>query len=115
MLKLKKIFTAFDQNRKNNQKPKKTTREFLKHKFGQNQLKPITFSCFPKLQRIENIVQSCDQTLYMSGSGSTCFIPFKEKDNAEKLVHHLRKKLKTCTCIVTQDYPRGNEITCVEQ
>ncbi|MCP4050740.1 MAG: 4-(cytidine 5'-diphospho)-2-C-methyl-D-erythritol kinase [bacterium] len=78
-----KIYAEFDKHLTGNKKPGRTPSKILKYHSGHNSLKSIVFSLYPELSNIEaQLINLNAPQLYMSGSGSTLFIPFKTSKDA---------------------------------
>ena len=101
------IFKAFDRSLTSIKKPTKTPKSFLSSKLGINELKPITFDLYPELQNVEKIILQHNQQLYMSGSGSTCFVPFKNYTDAEQFYNQVKSYFTSDQLLIVQEMQDG--------
>jgi len=80
----KTVYGAFDQTPSAQMSPIKTPKALLIDHIGTNDLKPVVFDLFPKMNEIEaQINQVTGSDVYMSGSGSTLFLAFEESQAAD--------------------------------
>ena len=76
-------YKAYDLQPTRTGKPTKTPQTLIKHHLGPNDLKSVIFSYYPDLKEIEKIVEKLKgPPVFMTGSGSTLFLPFRQKKNA---------------------------------
>jgi 4-diphosphocytidyl-2-C-methyl-D-erythritol kinase len=87
----KQIYQAFDQDLATTKNPGRTPKDILKKQVGENSLKPIVFRQHKLFQELEHKIKSLGYPLYMTGSGSSLFIPLKKFFLAKELVTVLKK------------------------
>ena len=77
-LNTQKIYQAFDAFTENFLYPAKTPKRILQGKIGPNSLQSVVFAQYPLFRDIEQQLQQLGAQVYMTGSGATLFIPFKQ-------------------------------------
>lgn len=87
----KTIYQMYDTHIDQLKKSGKTPSWMLKNHIGHNDLKKIVFSLNPELEELETRLSNHNISLYMSGSGSTLFIPLDTLFCEEKAIHILKK------------------------
>lgn len=85
----KTIYQCYDTQIHTLKKSGKTPIWMLKNHIGHNDLKAVVFSLNPELQQLETLLSEQNVPLYMSGSGSTLFIPLNDPSFEEKTRHIL--------------------------
>ena len=91
----KTIYQTFDLAKEKKKKPGPTPKWMITKHIGHNDLKKIAFGLHPKLLAFElSLKKEGIQELYMSGSGSTLFIPLTHTKYEEKI-----------TTIIQTSYP----------
>lgn len=96
----KQIYQDYDKNISHLKKSGKTPQWMLDTHVGHNDLKKVVFELNPILNSFENELKKENIALFMSGSGSTLFIP-NTNDN-------INKKIKT---IIKNGYPGFNLVS----
>ena len=78
---------------------------------GPNELKPAVFKAYPVLSKIEEKINSeYRKTVYMSGSGTTLFLPFVQKIHAQESLEKFRAILPEYEMQVVEPTPCGFEL-----
>ncbi|MFA5879027.1 MAG: 4-(cytidine 5'-diphospho)-2-C-methyl-D-erythritol kinase [Candidatus Margulisiibacteriota bacterium] len=75
------IYQKFDEL-KNIQKFKKIPIYLRTKLIGTNSLSSVVFASYPKMKQLKEQITSFGLKLFLSGSGATCFIPFKNQQKA---------------------------------
>lgn len=88
----KQVYQAFDSLKANDPKPQQQE-YLLKHGIGDNMLLEASFLAYPLLKECYHKLETLTQSkVYMTGSGSTFFIPCQNKTAAEQLCTTLQKQ-----------------------
>jgi 4-diphosphocytidyl-2-C-methyl-D-erythritol kinase len=99
----KEVYQAFDKTPAAQKSPSKTPKNFLKAHFGQNDLKPVVFNHYPALKKLAADLESLGVgQIFMSGSGSTLFVPFKSWQEAGHWEQILKPKYPQFLIIKTK-------------
>jgi len=88
----KTIYQTFDKEKPEAKRPGPTPKWMIKNHIGHNDLKDIVFNLNPELKHFETALKAEGlPQLYMSGSGSTLFIPLHTETEEKNILRFIKK------------------------
>lgn len=102
------VFKAFDQTPASQKSPRQIPKSLFENPLGINDLRPVVMACYPEMQKIEQeIMASGVPALYMSGSGSSFFIPFTQEKESDDWLMRLQTQFPQFMIVRCNAEPAG--------
>ena len=113
-MKIAKCFRSSGEKKK--KQPGRTPKRILNEGLGRNDLKPYAYRYMPELYRVEKLVnQHIGLPLYMTGSGSTLFMPVSTLKERETIVKTCKEMLPSCWVSGEKKITKSYEIMSISK